>query len=248
MTAGVNRPNRSAASCSLRILETVALAGAGVTAREISQHLRIPSATAYRLLNQLVGDEYLVRTSDLRGFALGHAIKDLVTAANQPTISTSAREMLGDLRRHVRFAVHLVYFRNSSLTMVDCDPDHPLRGEWEFLRYLHASAAGKLMLSYDPDWRSAVPDGPLARLTPSTITDPAALDHQLAEIHRSQVAWEFDELGLDLTCMAVPLKLADASEAVAALYFSAPADRMHALAGHLEEARAAAGSLAPLLF
>ena len=42
-----------------------------VTAKEISAALKLPQATTYRLLNLLVGEEYLVRLPDLRGFALG---------------------------------------------------------------------------------------------------------------------------------------------------------------------------------
>ncbi|MCU1515966.1 MAG: IclR family transcriptional regulator, partial [Pseudarthrobacter sp.] len=79
------------ASNSLRILETVARFGTGSTAKEITDTLRMPPATAYTMLNALVGDEYLVRTSDLRGFALGHAISGLVAAATPPTVCTAAR-------------------------------------------------------------------------------------------------------------------------------------------------------------
>lgn len=42
---------------ALTVLEEVARAGAGVTAREISESLGLPRATAYRLLNLLVQDE-----------------------------------------------------------------------------------------------------------------------------------------------------------------------------------------------
>ena len=56
---------------ALAVLEEVVAAGPGVTAKEISAALKLPQATTYRLLNLLVGEEYLVRLPDLRGFALG---------------------------------------------------------------------------------------------------------------------------------------------------------------------------------
>ncbi|WP_279580892.1 helix-turn-helix domain-containing protein [Fodinicola feengrottensis] len=54
---------------TLAIIEEVVAAGPGVTAKEISAALKLPPATTYRLLNLLVGEEYLVRLPDLRGFA-----------------------------------------------------------------------------------------------------------------------------------------------------------------------------------
>lgn len=74
----------SAASNPLKVLEIVAQYGTGTTAKEITDALQIPQATAYRVLNSLVADEYLARTSDLRGFALGHAISALSASKVRP--------------------------------------------------------------------------------------------------------------------------------------------------------------------
>ena len=111
------RPGPSTASNSLRILEIVARFGTGTTAKEITDALQMPPATAYRMLNALVGDEYLARTSDLRGFALGHALSGLITAATPPTIPTAARTVIEEFRGGNRFAVHLIMFRNASLRL-----------------------------------------------------------------------------------------------------------------------------------
>lgn len=62
------------------ILEEVARAGAGVSAREIAENLGMARATAYRLLKHLVQQEYLVRSPDLSGFALGQRVRDLAVA------------------------------------------------------------------------------------------------------------------------------------------------------------------------
>jgi len=62
------------------ILEQVARSGAGVSAREIAESLGMPRATAYRILKHLVQQEYLVRSPDLSGFALGQRVRDLAGA------------------------------------------------------------------------------------------------------------------------------------------------------------------------
>jgi hypothetical protein len=59
----------------------VARYATGTTAKEITDALQRPKATAHLVLNSLVADEYLARTSDLRGFALCHVISGLITAA-----------------------------------------------------------------------------------------------------------------------------------------------------------------------
>jgi DNA-binding IclR family transcriptional regulator len=67
------------------ILEEVARSGAGISAREIAENLGIPRATTYRLLKHLVQQEYLVRSPDLSGFALGQRVRDLAFAVRPDT-------------------------------------------------------------------------------------------------------------------------------------------------------------------
>ena len=68
----------AAVASAFAVLEQVARAGPGITAREIAENLKMPRATAYRLIKQLTESEYLVRTLDLRGFALGSRLVELV--------------------------------------------------------------------------------------------------------------------------------------------------------------------------
>lgn len=60
------------------ILEEVARQGPGVSARQIVEALEMPRSTVYRLIKHLVQEEYLVRSPDLRGFALGARLDVLV--------------------------------------------------------------------------------------------------------------------------------------------------------------------------
>ncbi len=244
------RPSHSgsgSASSSLRILEVVARYGTGTTAKEITDSLRMPPATAYRLLNALVGDEYLVRTSDLRGFALGHAISGLVTAATPPTVPTAARAVIEEFRQGNRFAVHLLMFRSASLRVADEDPDYPLHSSFEMLRYPHTSAAGKLMLAELGDSASALPGGHLVKLTEHTITDSGRLEEQLAEIRRTGQASEINELESGSASLALPVRLPDGSVG-AALCLTGPAERFATICEHAEAARELTTRLAPLLF
>ena len=240
-------PGPGTASNTLRILEIVARFGTGTTAKEITEALQIPPATAYRLLNSLVGDEYLARTSDLRGFALGHAISGLITAATPPTVPTAARTVIEQFRSGTRFAVHLIMFRNASLRIADEDPDHPLNSAFEMLRYPHASAAGKLMLAELDDSTSPLSRRPLMKLTQHTITDKRELEEQLAEIRLKGEASEINELEQGSATLALPIRLPN-RPAGAALCLTGTPERFSTIREHTQAAHELTTRLAPLLF
>lgn len=61
-------------------LRCVAQQGPGTTAKDVATTLRVSPATAYRLLNLLVAEEYLVRLADITGFALGERVAELTGA------------------------------------------------------------------------------------------------------------------------------------------------------------------------
>ncbi|BCT78216.1 IclR family transcriptional regulator [Sinomonas cyclohexanicum] len=237
----------SAAVNAIRVLETVARFGTGTTAKEVTDTLHMAQATAYRVLNSLVADEFLARTSDLRGFALGHAISGLITAATPPTVPTAARNEIEKFRAGNRFAVHLVMFRNAALRVADEDPDYPVRSVFEMLRNPHASAAGKLMLAHLEERESLFPGGPLVRVTGHTIADHARLKEELAEIRSKGEAVEINELEEGSASLAVPVTRPSGSVG-AAVCLTGSAERFDSICEHAESARALASRLAPLLF
>jgi DNA-binding IclR family transcriptional regulator len=69
---------------ALAVLRAVAQNEPGVTAQRVSEILGIPPATTYRILNLLVSEEYLIRVSDPRGFALGPRVGELLGPTTRP--------------------------------------------------------------------------------------------------------------------------------------------------------------------
>ena len=242
-----SRRHSSTVSNSFDILEVVATLGLGVTAKEIAAALHLPQATAYRLINSLVAEEYLVRTSDLRGFGLGARLDKLVTAAAVPTSPTAARRHLDDLRYSIRFAVHVMAFHNTTLPCLDSGSDHPVRAERELVRYLHASAAGKLLLSDRTIWQEALPSTQLRQLTSATVIDLAASNTEMRTIRDRQFSVQVGQLEQDLACLAVPLRDPNGDTA-GALCLAGPSSRIDALIGRAASLRQSASVLAPLLF
>lgn len=237
----------STVSNSLEILETVAALGIGVTAKEVAGALHMPPATAYRLLNALVAEEYLVRTADLRGFGLGARLDRLLVTASAPNLCTTAHQHLRAIRDEVRFAVHLMVFQSTSVRVLDADPDHPVHAERELVRNLHASAAGQLLLAAEPTWQKLLPSTPLRKLTPATLTSLAELDEAVRKVRDEQFALQRDQLEVGRACAAVPILDADGDTA-GALCIAGPTARAEVLRTHVDRLRSQAEELAPLIF
>ncbi|GAB0101733.1 IclR family transcriptional regulator [Nocardia sp. JMUB6875] len=232
-------------SNSIAILEAVADCGVGVTAKEIAERLGIAPATTYRLLNSLVADEYLVRTSDLRGFALGARLRGFAAAVNVPVLSTAVRTLLDDFRSSTRFAVHLMNFRPAAVQVLSEDPDHPIPGERELSRHLHASAAGKLLLASRTEWRTLV-EHPV-RIAARTKVDHAALATDLQAVRETGYAKAADELVPGVACLALPIYNGTGTLS-GALCLTGPSNRLPALETHRDPARDCAAGLGPLLY
>lgn len=208
---------------ALAVLEEVVAAGPGVTAKEISAALKLPQATTYRLLNLLVGEEYLVRLPDLRGFALGRrAARLAVPEVVAPP--TAARAVVEHLRGKVRWGVHLASLRTGHVVLTDPDPDHPPTDGATLARYPHASALGKLLLAEQPDWRAVARD--LRELTEQTVTGGTVLSRQLEEIGRTGLARQCGELRPDRGCLAVAVRSPADATLVAGLALCGPAARV----------------------
>ena len=210
---------------ALTVLEAVAHLGAGATAREISLELGLPRATAYRLLNLLVQDEYLMRTPDLAGFALGAKVVQLAAVAAGPArLTSAARGVVAEARTALRGGVHVVFFVDGRVRVADADPDFPLSDEVRLAREPERFALGRLLL---------VEQGSAAA--------PSRQD--FAELGATR---QLGELVPGYGCVAVPIR--DASgRFVGAVGFSGARHRADEPSQVLSVLEPAAASLGPLV-
>ena len=235
-----------AVQSALQVLEQVARAGVGVTAKEIAEHLSMPSATTYRLLNLLVADGYVVRLPDLSSFSLGPRMGVLIDAAVSPIVCTAPREVLAELRLSVRFGVHLFYFTNTAVRIADADSEYPPPADESVLnRHLHACGVGKLLLAEKRDFDSLLVT-PLAALTDRTVTSRAALAEELEAVRDQGVATQTAELREGSACVAVPVR-SSSGALVAALAMSGRDDQADLLLRQVPGLQEYATRLSPLL-
>ncbi|TQF65602.1 helix-turn-helix domain-containing protein [Rhodococcus spelaei] len=191
---------------ALALLEAVATLGSGASARDIAALTRVPPATAYRLLNILVADGYLVRVEDLSGFALGLRTRELAGATPAPEPAVDPAPVLEKLRGQLRHGIYLASYSGGRVRLVDRDPDHELSGESTWTTHLHASAIGKLLLVQRPD---LITPGPLRQITTRTKTEPAEIAAELRQVRDIDAACEIDESRIGRTALAVPVRSPD---------------------------------------
>lgn len=212
---------------ALTVLEAVASLGVGATAREISDELGLPRATAYRLLNLLVQDGYLVRTPDLSGFALGAKVAQLASAAAPAGLPAAARDVLARTRLEVRGGVHVVRYSAGRIAVVDPDPDFPFSDEVRLAREPERFAFGRLLL---------VEHG----------IDGAFRAQAEADLRAFGGTRQIGELAAPTGCLALPIR--DAAGALAgAIGFSGPRHRVESPDAVVRLLKSAAQTLEPLL-
>lgn len=131
---------------ALAVLEEVARSGPTLSANGIARALGLPRASVYRLVNSLVGDEYLLRHPELDGFSLGVRVVELAHLV-APVRPLSSASIVTDLRRRTGAAVHLARFQHGRVIVVDEDPARPLRSLDRTRRQLASTAIGRLLLT-----------------------------------------------------------------------------------------------------
>lgn len=212
---------------ALTVLEAVAEIGAGATAREISAVVGLPRATTYRLLNLLVQDEYLVRTPDLSGFALGAKVVHLAVVAAPVRMPSAARDVLAAARAAVRGGVHVVLYTEGRVTVADADPDFPLSDTMRLVREPERFALGRLLL---------IEHGVTGAFAGAAASDLASFG----------VTRQIGELTPGYGCLAVPIR--DREGALAgAIGFSGPRHRVEEPGGVISVLAPVATRLSPLL-
>lgn len=234
--------NGSSITRALRVVEAVATAGDGVTAKAIARRLGHPLPTVYRVLGTLVEEGYLVRLHDVRGYGLGYRVAELhrsLTDQVRPVAPVLA--VLRDVHTAVGAAAYLTAFRDVEVVIaaVDNCVDHPrptamLVGE---PTAPHAIAAGKVMLAGLRPGRLSelLARTGLPRLASRTVADRRALDRELMRIRSDGAAVEVEEYQSGVAGVAAPVRGPD-GDVCAALGVSVPHTDFTARRWELEHA------------
>ena len=223
---------------ALRLLEALADAGGDgspeVGVIELARVTGLSAATAHRLLATLANDGYVTRGAGGVRYRLGARLFVLAASAESPLVSVRERAApaMERLRDAFGESVNLAVLERRHIVYV-----HQVESQRSVRAFnrvgnrvlAHACAAGKVLLAGAPaPVLSQMLGGfELEALTPATITDPALLAQQLAQVRRCGFAKDLGEQDAEVICVAAALPV-PGLRPEAAISISGPAWRMAA--------------------
>lgn len=221
-------PPIQSVSRALAILTVVALSPTGLTAKEISETLKISRPTLYHLLRTLMYDAFLTRGADRR-YRLGMRIGTLAESFSRQLAPDD--EIVGLVRKlaeETGEAAYVVTRRGLELVLLAATQGaHAVSIKLPPLGLLpdaHARASGKVALAFAPPEirKEYVRTHNLDRLTPHTKIDPDELDREFELVRQRGYALNLEELAPDLCAIAAPV---DGGASPFVLSLSAPRER-----------------------
>ena len=239
---------------SFSILDHVATAPGPVDVLDIIGSLKLPKATAYRLVEWFVCQGYLAREPARKRLIVGPKLTNLAFGVLAASLRNDAPHLvLQRLVRDLDETCNVGTLLNGEVVYLDrVEAEHwPLRLHYKIGSRvpLHCSAMGKLLLALAPAPRRQRLLGSLELrgYTDNTITEGGRLDAELRQIRKEQVSFDREEFLVGVVCIAVPI-IGKNGDTLAALAVQAPEARMNVSAarGHLPALRRAAEELAAI--
>lgn len=201
----------------------------GVT--ELSRQLGLTTSTVHRLLKTLQAEHLVEKDPETNRYRLGLAVYDLVAATSAGyDLSEAVLPPMTMLRARVGETIQLAVLDGREVVYVErLQSTHSLRLFLDVGRrmWAHSTSTGKVLLAgLDAATLDQTLEGwDLPRRTPHTVTDPAVLRRQLAQIRRQGWAHNCDESEIGVTSVGAPVR-DHTGQVVAALSVAGPSPRM----------------------
>lgn len=228
------RDDRAAVDKAISLLVAFGEQGStSVGVSELARRAALSKSTAFRVLGILERNGVVERIGT--GYRLGarlHQLGRAVYAPEHDRLRDVLLPYLTDLYETTHHTVHLGVLHGTDVVYLAKLYGHrtaPAPSRIGGRLPAHSTAVGKALLSFHPMIASDALAGPLTALTDHTITDPAQLEAELADIRRVGIAHDHQESRAGLACVAAPI-LDHRGRAVAAFSIAG----QH---GHLDSAR-----------
>ncbi len=201
------------------------------TIPEVAEALRLSRSTTYRIAERLRELGFLEVNGNTNRWRLGREAVQLGVVALQSTdVMQVAPELLRALLQMAGEAVNLAVFDADSMVLLyrEQGPQSvTISSRLGSHRPMHASSLGKAFLAAMGEAERRVLLGRLTlkRYTDQTITSPAALDREIAEIRARRYSIDRSEFEATLGCAAAAV-FDHRGLPVAAISVSGPAERV----------------------
>ncbi|MGH7489428.1 MAG: IclR family transcriptional regulator, partial [bacterium] len=225
MTASVRGPK--VLDKALRVLDLFTVERPAWSASEMARELKLPTATAHRILRGLEYRDYLMRSGSM--YRLGLAAMDLgYRATASVDLRWRLRSTLQDLAVQTQETTLLTVTQegSGSLCIDRIETRQSLRLSIEIGRVtpIHAGASAKALLAFsDPLLIEEALGQRLERLASGTITDPKRLRVELEKIRKAGWAYSYEENNDGAWGLAAPILFNE--RVVASVGLAAPTAR-----------------------
>jgi len=213
----------------LRLLEAFAPHERDVSLAEIAERVALPKSSAHRLLATLVAHGFVERDPATRRYRLGIRLFELGSAAiHERGLHSSAHPVLEQLTQATGETCHLAVLSGLEavyVNKVDGPASISMSSRVGGRAPFHATSIGKVLTAWaGEELRSRLASLRLAAYTSHTITDPRALEAELARVRTQGYGLDLEEFEEGLRCVAAPVRDQSGS-VVAALGVAGPRRR-----------------------
>jgi len=231
--ARVETPPIESVDRALRLLQELGRHGSGVMLEELADATSLPKSSVHRTLAALRSRGFAFQQADGRYVAGSELLRVAFDFYDRVDVRVMLQPLLLRLRDELNETVHLGVLEGADVVYLDkLESRHPLRLTSTIggRNPAHCTAVGKALLAWtypsEAELRAWIANSrPLARRTPSSITDPAALVKEMARIRADGFARDMEESEVGVRCIAAPV-FVGTSRPRAAVSISAPRDRM----------------------
>ena len=221
-------PGRSVLNRALAVLALFSREQPEQSLATIQRATGLASATAYRLVTELVQWGALERVGRGR-YRIGLRLWQLGSLAPQArTLRDVALPFLQDLLDATHEVVHLVVLDDDRALYIErlmSRPEVHVQSRVARRLPLHATGPGKVLLAHSPpEFIEKIISIGLPQQASNTITDPAQLRHVLADIRATGYCLSRDEMTDGASSVAAPVR-GGAGEVIASISVVIPSDR-----------------------
>jgi DNA-binding IclR family transcriptional regulator len=213
------------------ILEEIARHREGIGLAELSKLVGLHNSTTFHLAKTMVSLGYIRQERDSKRYRVGRPLFALAASAlDEIEMVNLATPILEELSRETGESGHFAVRMGDAVIVIARTSGagaFQLTDRVGVVRPAHCTALGKIILaSLRPDQlKRFLERVELKPTTKKSITEPAVLLREIAEIRRSAIAFDDGEFNAEVRCLAVPV-YNFTGDVVGALGISGPIWRM----------------------
>lgn len=209
-TASSERQSNQSSIRLLQILECMAENRVPVRLQDLAKQVGLTQSTVLRYLYSLQDANYIYQEADTLRYALTWRVCRLSENINSLlSLRNITTPFINHLANTLLLGTCLVVDQNQECLYLDCidSPYSPTLQRIGKAAPLHATGSGKVLLSRynEAQINEYISTKGLTRYTEHTITDPEALNQELANVRKQGYGIDNEECEVGLRCISIPL-------------------------------------------